>query len=213
MQVVTIIQARMSSTRLQGKVLLEMGGLPMLWHVVQAAPKPRCIAMPNESHSIAVVKAFANADTELYIPPERIPCDDVLGRYACCVEDYYPRATHVLRLTGDCPMLTLEHVETFLHGCFPYGDTTVHTNRPWDADGYDCELFSVPMLMWTHAHASSPYDREHVCSMMYRVFNVHRMSIWENHPGEMPGKCSVDTVDDYNFVKQQMEERTCKSML
>jgi spore coat polysaccharide biosynthesis protein SpsF (cytidylyltransferase family) len=197
----------MSSTRLPGKALLDIGGHSMLWHVVQAAPKPRCIAMPNESHSIDIVKAFANTDVELYLPPERIPCADVLGRYACCVEDYFPRATHVLRLTGDCPALRAEDVETFLHMCFPYGDTTIHTNRPWDQDGYDMELFSVPMLMWTNAHAKLAQDREHVCSMMYRVFNVHRLSVWEHHPGEMPGKHSVDTIDEYNFVKHMMEGR------
>ena len=209
MQVITIIQARMSSTRLPGKCLLPIGGIPMLEHVLNAAPHPRCIALPNEPASVSIVKAFAEKDVDMFIPGVDVGTDDVLGRFAACVQEYYPFGLNdfVLRLTGDCPRLRISLVEYFLHLCIPYDVDTIYTNRPLDMDGYDMELFSVAALLNAHRRATSAEDREHVTPYMYRTMHVRRHSVWDNAVGtEEPGKMSVDTKEDLNRVVLLMEE-------
>lgn len=89
-------------------------------------------------------------------------------------------------------------------GEFPY---TIYTNRPYDPDGFDMELFSVEALKMAHEHATEPYDREHVTAWMYRHLNVRRLSVFGRPVGpENPEeKVSIDVMADYEKVKKLME--------
>lgn len=197
MNLVTIIQARMTSERLPGKVLLPIAGKPMLQWVVEAAPEPRIVALPNEFPSLEIVKALAPLDVPMFIPDAGIATNDVLSRFMCCVEERAPMAEFVLRLTADCPMLNHKLVDSFLSQIEPEM-FTIYTNRPRDIDGYDMELFSTDMLRLANLQAQDAYDREHVTPYMYRVFNVQRLSVFGVGAGvEGRGKCSVDTEQEY----------------
>lgn len=217
MQILTIIQARMTSTRLPGKVLLPIAGKSMLEHVIDAAPEPRIVALPNELASLEVVKILLLKNIDSFIPSIRIKTDDVLGRFAACIAKLFPNVHFILRLTADCPMLTRDDVETFLHSCYygsnyMYDPYTIYTNRPLDMDGLDMELFSTYMLTKAHERATMPDDREHVTPYMYRTYNVQRHSVRDIPRGyETPGKCSVDTIDEYDYVRKLMEAKVCIS--
>src|SRR5512135_2731190 len=125
--ILTIIQARLGSTRLPGKILLPIAGKPILQHVIDAAPEPKKIAMTlADSAHIPYTSdvLFYNLDP-----------DDVLSRFYYTWEDHHPEADWILRLTADCPMLTREVVDRFIEMAnwfdisryeYPY---TIFTNR------------------------------------------------------------------------------------
>lgn len=205
-ELVTIVQARMSSTRLPGKALADICGKPMVQHVLDAAPEPRILAVPNEPESVYLVKALGDK-YQVYMPDAGIATEDVLGRFWACVQDCEPQARWVLRLTADCPMLTADYVAEFLRNIWVLTPNTIYTNRFLDMDGYDMELFSVRMLRETAKQATDPGDREHVTSYMYRVYNVRRVSTRHILGHEEPGKCSVDTQEELDCVRKLMEER------
>ena len=202
--ILTIIQARMSSTRLPGKILMPIAGKPILQHVIDAAPEPKVVAMPLRER----------ADFLLHGPDLRGnvcwydgDVNDVLGRFYHAWKDYKPEVDWILRLTADCPMLTRRVVLAFLRRAGLKSFDTIYTNRPYDPDGADMELFSTTALEMAHKNATDPYDREHVTPWIYHHFNVQRSSILGRPLGpENPEeKCSVDTQEDYEKVKKLME--------
>lgn len=211
--ILTIIQARLGSTRLPGKILMPIAGRPILQHVYDAAPEPKVVALPESD----LEKVFLKINgVTLFCPGDP---NDVLGRFFYTYEDAskFMPITWILRLTADCPMLTRELVDKFitqswLHGADQFEESitdkfTIYTNRPYDADGYDMELFSVEALKMAHEHATDPHDREHVTAWMYRHLNVERFSVFGRMPQpENPmEKVSVDTEEDYKTVKRIME--------
>lgn len=206
----TIIQARLGSTRLPGKILLPIAGKPILQHVYEAAPEPKVVAIPN-SDRLEISKYFGGA-----LAGYEGDSDDVLGRfnyaYEWAQETTKSEIHWILRLTADCPMLTRGIVEKFIREPHFYGlqRNFIYTNRPWDPDGYDMELFSVEALKMAHEKATDPYDREHVTSWLYRHLNVRRFSVfgWPPQPENPEEKVSVDTLEDYEKVKNLMEETT-----
>ena len=199
--ILSIVQARISSTRLPGKVLIPINGKTILEHVVNAVPEPKIVATSGldteiiewcKDHHVAVFGG---------------PLDDVLKRFYLAWEYAAPKSDWILRVCCDCPMLTREMVERFIIKAGRRYADTIYTNRPWDPDGYDMELFSIQALEMAHEHATDPYDREHVTPWMYRHYCVFRDSVFDRPIGpENPqDKVSIDTLDDYEKVKKLME--------
>lgn len=203
--ILTIIQARMSSTRLPGKILMPIAGKQILQHVIDAAPEPKVVAMPSEDFLL-----MADEDMGMNIRGSFVFWDgdinDVLGRFYHAWKTYKPEADWILRICADCPMLTLNIVRRFIIGCGGRRWDTLYTNRPLDADGFDLELFSTIALERAHKEAIDPYDREHAPTWIYRHFNVQRVSAFGGVVGsEDLIKVSIDTRQEYEFVKKLME--------
>lgn len=199
MNTLCIIQARLGSTRLPGKALMEIGGRPMLAHVVERAMKIRGV-----TDWIVAVPSMIDA---LQLAPAAKPlhvwhCDsiaeaDVLKRYARLVDQYEPEI--VVRITGDCPMLSplvAEQVLSLYHsvkGCEYASNVT-----PGYIDGEDVEVVSREAIAWAHRSAREPYDREHVTSWIRR--NVKTATLPPRDP-RFGLKTSVDTLDDLERVR------------
>lgn len=209
--ILTIIQARLGSTRLPGKILLPISGKTILQHVYDAALNPKLVAIPA-SDRLEISYHFGGAMAG-YEGDDH----DVLGRFYyayqwACGAKTNPNIDWILRLTADCPMLTREIVDRFVPAakgmCF-LDDLCIYTNRPWDPDGYDMELFSVEALNMAHKYATDGYDREHCTAWLYRHLNVRRFSVFgrEPQPENPQDKVSIDTLDDYHKVKAIMEGR------
>ena len=201
--ILAIIQARLGSTRLPGKILMDIAGESILQHVIDSAPEPKIVAMPQSDYLVMGDYLFP---IRYY---EGDP-NDVLGRFYHTWQSCEPNATWILRLTADCPILTKHLVAKFLINAIPLcAPWTIVTNRPRDPDGYDMELFSTKALNLAHEQAHEPYDREHVTPWMYRNLNVTRFSLFDRKPEpEDPAeKVSVDTQEDYEKVKKIMEGR------
>ena len=210
--ILTITQARLGSARLPGKILMNIAGKPILQHVIDAAPEPKVVAMPLSERVGFIIDC-----QELAAPLKGDVCwydgdvNDVLGRFYHAWQDYKPAADWILRLTADCPMLTRGMVDRFISTVLKAPGLqpgTLYTNRPWDPDGYDMELFSTKALAMAHEYSTDPYDREHVTPWLYRHLNVRRFSIFgrEMGPEKAEEKVSVDTQQDYEKVRRLINE-------
>jgi spore coat polysaccharide biosynthesis protein SpsF len=206
LRVVAIVQARMGSTRLPGKVLAEIGGLPMLVHVVERVR--RC----HEVHDVWVATTAEAADDAIErLCRERTysfyrgSTQDVLDRYVQAAR--LARADVIVRLTADCPLLDPALVDltvrAFLDAA-PPADLVV--NRLPGARTYpiglDTEVASRPALERAWREAGEPHQREHVFPYLYDPpgrFRVVRLDAEEDY-GAL--RWTVDTPQDLEFVRQ-----------
>jgi len=159
---VAIIQARMTSTRLPGKVLMDLAGKPALQRMLERVSKSKRLA------SICVATTV-NADDDpvaalcekMSIPVFRGDEHDVLGRYVQAAQ--WCDADPVVRLTADCPMHDAEIIddalEMYCAGGFDYVSNAIRRTFP---DGLDVEVMSRAVLDRTSAEATHPSLREHV---------------------------------------------------
>lgn len=200
MRVVAIVQARLGSERLPQKVLADIGGKPMLAHVVARAKRivgvdEVVIAGPSFAEAVTLAKV---ADTWGYGYDE-VGENDVLTRFVRVAET--TGADLIVRLTGDCPLLDPEAGRAVMAlaraGC-PYvtNDTTV-TGWP---DGCDVQAFSRTMLLEADRQVTDPYDREHVCTWMDRQPEALMVGPTVPFVYDQP-KLSVDTEDDLDRVR------------
>lgn len=162
MTTIAIIQARLSSTRLPGKVLLPLGQRPALdWVVSAAAAIPgvdRVVIATSDQPDDDALAAWAAARG---VTCHRGPLDDVLARFALAARA--EQADIVLRLTGDCPLLDPQVCGQVLallrRQNLDYASNIAPQTWP---DGLDCEAFTRAALDAADAEATSPHDREHV---------------------------------------------------
>lgn len=201
MKVVAIIQARMGSTRLPGKMLMDIGGKPAIQHVVERARKAARVNM------VVLATTSESADDALAVWAEKnsVPCfrgseDDVLDRYYQCAKAQ--EADVVVRITGDCPLLDPEALDqviaAYIEGDCDYAS---NTHPPTYPDGLDCEAFSFAALerAWREARLAS--EREHVTPYvwkhpeMFRIKNVTSNEDLSNH------RWTLDTPEDLIFIR------------
>jgi glutamate-1-semialdehyde 2,1-aminomutase/spore coat polysaccharide biosynthesis protein SpsF len=203
MNVVAIIQARMASTRLPGKVLAELAGQPMLWHVVQRTRRARTlnevVVATSTSPSDDPIEAFC---IEREIPYERGSESDVLDRYYQAARAR--AADVVVRITGDCPLIDPAVIDkvvgTYREGDYDYVSNVFRYTYP---DGLDTEAFSFASLERTWRNARKPSEREHVTPFMrvsgaFRTENVAN----ERDLSHLNYRWTVDDPGDLNFVRE-----------
>src|SRR6266850_1477395 len=201
MKTVAIIQARMSSTRLPGKVLADIAGHPMLWHVVNRAAKTRGIDEVVVATSIAEVdRSVAEFCSKFSVQCFRGHELDVLDRYFKCAESV--RAECVVRVTADCPVLDPAVIEevlnTLLTGEFDYVSNTITPTFP---DGLDAEAFRFSSLRRAWSEARLPSEREHVTPYLWKnpqVFKLRNVTAPEDWSSL---RWTVDEQVDLDFVR------------
>ena len=198
MKVLTIIQARLASTRLPGKVLLPLAGKTMLKHVVDATPFPRIVAIPDNEPELECYCQTSGMEYAMGPP------DDVLHRFIVAYRHSPWEADAILRVTADCPLLTPTLIANFLSQCIGLTDNQIATNRPSDPDGFDLELFTPATLYRTHECATTPRDREHVTTWMYDNLTTIRIPQLTIPDKPLNIKLSIDTMDEYNAIKLLM---------
>lgn len=205
MKTVAIIQARMASSRLPGKVMADIAGKPMLFHVVTRAKQARNIDLVIVATSIGTdddpVEHFCR---EADIPCFRGSLDDVLDRF-------YQAARHfqgdtIVRLTADCPLLdprVIERtVETFLAGNCDYASNALTCTYP---DGLDTEVFSFRVLERAWAEATLRSEREHVTPYIRNHPDIFRLENVCNTCDLSSLRWTVDEAKDLAFVRAVYE--------
>ena len=163
--VTAVIQARMGSSRLPGKVLLDLGGRSVLSWVIRAARASGVcdqivVATTEQDQDDAIVDLALSEG----VVAHRGPVDDVLGRFVGAVAEHRPDA--VLRLTADCPLLDPALIAVVVKGWHctrvDYASTVAPRTLP---RGLDVELVSYETLMRLHGLATA-VDRTHVTSFI-----------------------------------------------
>jgi len=204
-KVVAIVQARMSSSRLPGKVLKEIAGKPMLVHVVERAQQARSI----DQVIVATTIDPSDDPLEALCLENGFPCyrgslHDVLDRYYQAARLY--RADTIVRFTADCPLLDPDVVEKTIGG-FLDSKVDFAANRlppPFKRTypiGLDTEVCTFGALERAWKEATEKYEREHVMPYLYQVegrFKILRVDYEKDH-GHW--RLTVDTQEDLDLVR------------
>jgi len=202
MSVIAILQARMSSVRLPGKVLMPLFGMPMLLvmldRVLASKRLDKVIVATSTDKTDNVIFDFCIKNG---IGCFRGSLTDVLDRYYQAAMVFIPH--HVVRLTADCPLINTEimdrTIEKHLDGGF---DFTANFGFP---DGYDVEVMTLEALSRAWREASIPEEREHVTSYIRNNPDKFRIGRLENSQNMSHVKISVDTQEDYQRLKALVE--------
>lgn len=210
MTAVALVQARMSSTRLPGKVLMDICGRPVLRRVVDRVRRAPGIA------AVVVVTTTEPGDEAIrsYCREEGIPCfagseHDVLDRYHRAAVAY--EADPVVRITADCPLVDPAVVGRLLdlYGSRSYdyvgvaaGAGAIHLDSGRFPDGLDAECFSFEALVRASHAATAPPDREHVTPYIWRNRGLFRVGTLfaEGDWGHL--RVTLDTEADLELVRR-----------
>ena len=206
-RVLAIVQARMSSTRLPGKVLEELGGRRVLDVVISRLCGARelqgvVVATSGDADDHPVAQVAEDAG----VPVVRGPLEDVLERYRLAAQLHPCEA--VVRITADCPLVDPEVVDEVI-GRWREGDEQYVANviepRTYPK-GLDVELISRPALEIAAGEASDPYDREHVTPYVRsRPERFAQAGVYHDPPyGGV--RLTLDTADDLDALRALVGE-------
>ena len=204
MKTVAIVQARVASTRLPAKVLLDLGGLTALERCLRRVAAIEgvsevIVATSDQPHDELIV----SLSRRLGFSSVRGSEHDVLARYAKAAAALGPGVDAVVRCTSDCPLLdpaiSSQVVRQFAMMNVDYASNVLERRLP---RGLDTEIFSVDALARAHREATHSADREHVTRYFYTNPNVFRLlSVADpNLPNLSHHRWTLDTLDDYRFL-------------
>lgn len=200
MSTVAIIQARMGSSRLPGKVLRDLGGDTMLARVIQRVRAARSIdrvVVATTLHPIDDV--VAREVTRLGCLVHRGSEDDVLQRYqgAARASD----AARIVRVTADCPLLDPEVIDTVVAALAPGVDYASNTHERTYPRGLDVEAFHRDTLERMARMATSRSAREHVTAFVMERperFEIRQVRAARD---DSDLRWTVDTLEDLSLVR------------
>ncbi|MDD5306754.1 MAG: glycosyltransferase family protein [Deltaproteobacteria bacterium] len=206
MRTVCIIQARMGSTRLPGKVLMDIAGKTMIERVVERA---RRIAGVDD---VVVATSLGTGDDTLVdlcvqrgYPYFRGDENDVLDRYLGAARQH--RAEAVARVTADCPLLDPEVsatvVREFAEKSPEYASNTLERTYP---RGLDTEVLPLEVLEIAGREAMEKADREHVTRFVWRQPHRFRLLSIRREVDQSRHRWTVDTVEDLALVRRLYNE-------
>jgi len=205
MRVVAIIQARTGSTRLPGKVLKEIVGKPMLWHVIRRVKAAKLVnklvvATTNKDDDKRVIEIAKELGVESFAGNE----EDVLDRFFQAARKY--KADIIVRITADDPfkdpVIIDKIIKIFLKNQDKV-DYVSNTIKPTYPEGIDVEVFSFKALENAWRESSSKFDREHVTSYIWLNPQRFRLVNVENESGDFSHlRWTVDTQEDLDFIRE-----------
>lgn len=203
-KVVAIVQARMGSTRLPGKVLTDVAGKPMLWHMLNR------LKLSNKIDNIvlAIPSSVQNDRLEDLAKGLKLHCfrgseEDVLDRYYKAAVKFGGEV--IVRLTADCPLIdprmTDRIIEEHLNSDVDYTSSGISRTFPW---GLGAEVFSFDALERAYEEAKLDYEREHVTPYIYQHPNLFKIKAIEA-TGKLRRpdlRLTVDTEEDLRLIKE-----------
>lgn len=205
MKRVAILQARMTSTRLPGKILIPVLGKPLLAYEVERLQLCKnidelLIATTTNAQDDAVVDFCDRFQLSCFRGSE----PDVLARFHGAARQ--AQADMIVRVTGDCPLIDPVVVDAVIAayeaGQADYVSNTLERTFP---RGLDVEVFSAEALEKCHREAQEPTEREHVTPYIYRhperfVIQQHQQAA--NHSDL---RWTVDTPEDFELIRLILE--------
>lgn len=205
MNTIAIIQARMSSTRLPGKVLLPLAGVPVLQHVVSRIGFCRTIDKVLVATSIDPSDdAIAQYCKKMMIDCYRGSLLDVLDRYYHCAKK--SQAQTIVRITADCPAIDPVVVDAVVTG-FLAGNYDYYCLMGEFPDGLDCEVTSFSALEKAWLNAKLASEREHVCPYIHTSnksdFKTGGLQLFSNLQNM---RWTLDEPSDYALLEKIFNE-------
>lgn len=198
--ILAVIQARMSSTRLPGKVLKDVIGKPMVIRQLERISRSKhidqiVVATSIESSDDPLAEAVTAAGYQVF----RGSLDDVLSRFQALRANFNP--THIVRLTADCPLtdptvidgIIEQHVETRVD----YTSNVISRTFP---RGLDAEVFTVAALDRLSVLDLSDDEHEHVTLGFYKRPGEFTLTNYAGSVDNSHLRWTVDNPEDYDFA-------------
>ncbi|ALC86345.1 acylneuraminate cytidylyltransferase [Bacillus sp. FJAT-22090] len=203
MRILAIIQARMGSTRLPGKILKEVNGKPLLAYQLERVRKSNfidkiVIATTTNKNDDLIVKFCEQYNVDFYRGSE----EDVLARYYEASEQF--GGDIIVRLTSDCPIIDPsiidETIKYYIDNKtdYDYVSNTIERTYP---RGLDTEVFSKKALKKAFIESKLVKDREHVTAYMYSNPENFNIGFISNNPDLGKHRWTVDTIEDFQLIE------------
>lgn len=203
---VALIQARMNSSRLPGKVMLDIAGKPMLAHVIERTRRAKTV----DQVAVATTVDPSDDAIEDYCREHNIPVYrgsqfDVLDRFYQAAKKL--GAERIVRITADCPAIDPAVVDQVVEAFIRSG-ADFACNRlppPWKRTwpiGLDTEVCSFAGLKRAWKEAQLDYEREHVMPYFYDVEGRFKVVVVDHEPDYGAQRWTVDTPEDLKLVRE-----------
>ena len=196
--IIAILQARMSSTRLPGKVFKPILGKPMVWHQWLRMKRSKLInqfvlATSVDFSDDQLVNYFQHMNEQIY----RGSLNDVLDRYYKCTLNY--KAEHIVRLTADCPLIDPDIIDQVIttHLTHKNDYTAVGKSFP---DGLDVEVMRFDALEKAYLQAKTGDEREHVTQYIYKNPNQFKLGYITYSQNLAHHRWTVDHPEDFELI-------------
>jgi spore coat polysaccharide biosynthesis protein SpsF len=197
-KVVAIIQARMSSTRLPGKVMLVLNNDTVLYQVVSRVRKANVddviIATSNHSSDDAIVKFCQEQKISYY----RGSLNNVLSRYYMAAKEY--EADIVVRITSDCPL----YDHTILNDMLSEFNNCDYLSNCFERTfprGLDTEIFTFKSLEKTYNQAKRDQEKEHVTPYIWQNPHLFKLKNHISNNNLSNHRWTLDTKEDYQLIQ------------
>ncbi|WP_342531955.1 glycosyltransferase family protein [Lysinibacillus sp. FSL R5-0849] len=206
MRIVAIIQARMGSTRLPGKILKKVNGRSLLSYQLERLQQSNyindlVIATTIDEKDDLIVE-FCKKNNILWFRGSE---EDVLARYYETAKTF--KADVIVRITSDCPIIDVQVVDktiwNFMDNNFEYVSNTVERTYP---RGLDTEVFTFAALEKAYNEATLARDREHVTAYFYTNPDVFKVGSVQNEVDYSKYRWTVDTEEDFQLIKNIIEK-------
>ena len=212
MRIVAIIQARMNSNRLPGKVLKDICGESMLGRVVHRVKSATILDKVVVATSDTLIDdLIENECGKLGVSVFRGNEDDVLDRFYQAA--IFHRAEVGVRITADCPLIEPiiidKVVQAFLNSDVDYASNTLQRTYP---RGLDVEAFGLRALTTAWKNSFKPYHRTHVTPYIYENADFFKLLSVTNSCDWSKYRWTVDTPEDLQFVRRVYEILGCNSL-
>lgn len=208
MNTVAIIQARMGSSRLPGKVAMTLCGKPMLRHVirrVKQAAECVVVAYPAKDHEILEDIVL---DAGAFVFPYMGDENDLIGRYASCAKEF--DADFVVRVPADNPCVDPDEIKRLLRSDVPYLWDYLMTNLDRNVldngypGGLGAELYDARLFHWLNENVEYPMLREH--PHLWAYANNRIVTILAPEEIRRPDlRFDVNTKEDFEYIREIYE--------
>lgn len=201
-----LVQARTSSSRLPGKVLLELAGRPSLEYQLQRLKRSRLvdrwvIATSTDPSDDAVAELAARIGVDVF----RGSLDDVLGRFESCVRKYEAEGyqiPRVIRICGDCPLADASLLDRVIELAereeLDYCSNTLVPTYP---DGMDVSTIARSALATAFAEARLPSEREHVVPYILKSDRFSKNFV-RSETDYSSYRITLDEPEDYEVIRE-----------
>lgn len=209
MKVVCLVQARVGSTRLPGKILKGICGKTILHHEIDRLKKCKeideiVIATTDKEDDDKIVNEAKKLSVKYFRGSE----NDVLSRFYYAAKEN--NADIVVRVTSDCPCIDFEILDKMLiyfkdkykEKQIDYLSNTINRTYP---RGYDIEIFTFSALEKSYINAKKEYEREHVTPYIYDKTNNFLKLSFENKDDYSEYRVTLDTIEDFIVIKNIFE--------
>ena len=201
MKPIVIIQVRMGSTRLPGKVLKKLNGITVLESLLNQLNyskllNDKIIATTSNSEDDVIVNFCKSKEIKCF----RGSQDDVLDRYYNCAKKF--SINTIIRITSDCPLMDPQVIDDvidfYLKNSYDYVNNFYKRTYPY---GNDVEIFSIKVLEKVWEKATKLSEREHVTPYIYNNPDEFSLGWIENKENLSEFHWTIDRREDLIFVQ------------